>query len=63
MRTMSKKKRSRNKTQEERIAATVKITVRMNQAQRYMARAFGNCAFSSPVVLSVYAASMPDPGR
>jgi hypothetical protein len=63
MRTISKKKRSRNKTHEERIAATVKITVRMNQARRYMARAFGNCALSSPVVLSVYAARMPDPGR
>jgi hypothetical protein len=61
--TMSRKNKSRNNTQEERIAATVKMTVRMNQAQRYMARAFGNWALSSPVVASVYAARIPEPGR
>jgi hypothetical protein len=62
-RTMSRKKRSRNNTQEERMAAIVKITVRMNQAQRYIARALGNWSLSSPVVASVYAANIPEPGK
>jgi len=62
-RTISRKNRSRNKTQEDRIAAIVKITVRMNHAQRYIARALGNWALSSPVLASVYAAKIPEPGR
>jgi hypothetical protein len=42
MRTISRKKRSKNSTHEDLMAAIVKITVRMNQAQRYIAKAFGN---------------------
>jgi hypothetical protein len=51
--TMSRTKRSKNKIQLDRMAAMVKITVKINQAQRYIARALGNWAFSSPVALSV----------
>jgi hypothetical protein len=61
--TISRKNKSRNNTQEERMAAIVKITVSINQAQRYMARALENWALSSPVLASVYAAKIPDPGR
>ncbi len=60
---MSKTNRSRNNTHDERMAAIVKITVRMNHAQRYIASAFGNCAFNIPVFGSVYAARIPEPGR
>jgi hypothetical protein len=45
------------------MGAMVKMTVRMNQAHRYIARAFGNWELSSPVAGSVYAAKIPDPGR
>ena len=38
----SRKKRSRKRIQEDLIAAIVKMTVRMNQAQTYIARACGN---------------------
>ena len=53
IKSMSKKKRSRNNIQDDRIAAMVNITVKMNHAQTYMANACGNCSLSFPVLLSV----------
>lgn len=50
---ISRKNKSRNKIQEPRIAATVKITVRMNHAHTYMASAWLNSGLMAPVVLSV----------
>lgn len=60
---MSRKNRVIKRTQELRMAAMVKMTVRMNQAHAYMARASLNSGMSSPVAVSVYAAIMPVPGR
>lgn len=45
------------------MAAMVKMTVRINYAQRYIAMAFGMLVVSLPVVASVYAARIPDLGR
>lgn len=59
---MSRKKRSRNKIQELRIAAMVKITVSMNHAQTYIASASSNCGLIDPSAC-VYAAMMPEPGK
>jgi hypothetical protein len=63
IRSRSRNAKSKNKTQEDLIAAIVNIIVKINQAHMYMASAWGNCAFSSPVVASVYDARIPDPGR
>jgi len=46
---MSRKKRVNHKTQELRIAAMVKMTVRMNQAQQYMPSALLKSALSCPL--------------
>jgi hypothetical protein len=51
--TISKTNRSKNNTQLLLIAATVKMTVRMNQAHRYIAKASGNWLFNCPVAGSV----------
>jgi hypothetical protein len=42
IKSISKKKRSKNRTQDERMAAMVKITVKMNQAQIHTPSAFAN---------------------
>lgn len=55
---MSKKNKVNQRTQELRMAATVKMTVTMNQAQQYMPKALLKSGESSPVFESVYAAVM-----
>jgi hypothetical protein len=62
-RQMSRKKRSRNKTQEDLTAAIVKSTVTINHAHKYIASAWLNSGLIAPVEESVYAAMIPDPGK
>jgi hypothetical protein len=52
---MSRKKRVKNRIQELRIAAIVKMTVKMNQAQQYMPKALWKSGLNFPVAVSVYA--------
>jgi hypothetical protein len=53
--SISRKNKVRKRTQELRMAAIVKMTVRMNQAQQYMPRALLKSGLIAPVVGSVYA--------
>lgn len=62
-RQMSKNNKSIKRTQDERIAAMVKTTVTMNQAHKYIARAWLKSGLTTPVAVSVYADKMPVPGR
>jgi hypothetical protein len=55
--------KSRNRIHEDRMAATVKATLRMNQIHRKMLTACGKEGSSAPVFVSMYAPIMPEPGK